>query len=440
MMASVCRFIAGLRACLVGVLVGSGGIAAAAPLGATTILWGVNDSGLDFGHGAIQGRNFVVPDPAYYLSRGVRLVRIPFEIVRIQPVAGGPLAPQIVGDLRGIIAEDSAEGAITVLDPHGYGFYPIDGKPQDILKNPAAASGYVDLMRRIALEFAQDDVAIGLMNEPHTGPDSAYAPVWNQAIAAMRQAGFHGVILVPHAHWSAAADIGTATPFAGAIVDPDRNWVLELHAYLDPDGSGTYRKPVASAAVGAARLAGAIAWSRQSGIRLFLGETGGPADPVAIAALQTMLAEIDAAPDVFWGAALWGGGPWWKPDYPMRLDPIDGVDRPQFVALEAVMAPEIFYFARDAGGPDPKIVISIDGKAIGPAVTVTALRHTAPQAVPVRSVLAAGSHTVSVRCVSAPGSGAVYIVDSAWKGVSDSAGSFRALTNHVYVFQIRVPG
>jgi hypothetical protein len=41
-----------------------------------------------------------------------------------------------------------------------------------------------------------------------------------------------------------------------------------------------------------------------------------------------------AAPDAFWGIALWGAGPWWKPNYPMRLDPIDGVARPQFVALE----------------------------------------------------------------------------------------------------------
>ena len=49
---------------------------------------------------------------------------------------------------------------------------------------------YVDLMRRIAGTFAQDDVAIGLMNEPHAGDNAEYGEIWNQAIAAIRQADF----------------------------------------------------------------------------------------------------------------------------------------------------------------------------------------------------------------------------------------------------------
>ncbi len=107
-----------------------------------TILWGINDSGLDFGHGNIAGTNFSVPNPSYYLAHGVQLVRIPFQITRLQPRPDGPLAPAIVQDLKKVIAQDHAAGAITVLDPHGYGFFNIDGKPQDILKNPEAESAY----------------------------------------------------------------------------------------------------------------------------------------------------------------------------------------------------------------------------------------------------------------------------------------------------------
>jgi endoglucanase len=302
-------------------------------------LWGVSDSGMEFGKGQVVNRNFAVPDPAYYLAHGVALVRIPFQIGRIQPVPLGPLAPPIVADLKKIVAKDQAAGAVTVLDPHGYGFYDIDGEPQDILANPAAAADYVDLMRRIALAFGHSDVAIGLMNEPHTGNDQDYAAIWNRAIVVIRQAGFTGVILVPHAHWSAASDISPGTPFTGAIVDPAHNWVLELHSYLDPDGTGTYRHKVASPAIGAQRLAGAIAWSKASGVRLFLGETGAPADPVAMAAFQAELDEIAKSQGVFWGVAVWGAGPWWKPDYPMRLEPIDGAPAPQFLALEKMLKP-----------------------------------------------------------------------------------------------------
>jgi endoglucanase len=300
----------------------------------SAILWGVAESGLEFGRGMTAGTNYAVPDPSYYLRHDVRLIRLPFQIGRLQHEPQGPLDPAFLRAMKTIVQRDQAHGAVTVLDPHGYGFYTIDGKPADLLKDPAAAADYVDLMRRLGASFAHDDVAIGLMNEPHTGSDMAYSAIWNRAIAAIRAAGFVGTILVPHAHWSSAADLSPDHPFAGHIDDPRHNWVLEVHLYLDPNSTGTYRQPVARAEIGRQRLAGAIAWSRQSGVKLFLGETGAPPTSLGLSALQGVLSDVAAAPDVFWGIALWGAGPWWKRDYPMRLDPINGVDRPQFVALE----------------------------------------------------------------------------------------------------------
>jgi endoglucanase len=306
----------------------------ATPAARSPILWGVAVSGLELGRGMKAGTNYAIPNPSYYLQHAVRLIRLPFQISRLQPAPGGPLDPAFVHVMKAIVQLDEAHGAVTVLDPHAYGFYNIGGKPADLLKDPTAAAGYIDLMRRIGATFAHDDVAIGLMNEPHTGSDLAYAGLWNQAIAAIRAAGFYGTIVVPHAHWSNAADISPARPFTGHIIDPRHNWVLEVHLYLDPNSTGTYRQSVADAEIGRQRLSGAIAWSRQSGIKLFLGETGAPSDGLGMSALHVVLSEVVAAPDAFWGIALWGAGPWWKPNYPMRLDPIDGVARPQFVALE----------------------------------------------------------------------------------------------------------
>ena len=315
-------------------LMGASCIGTAAAGTRSPILWGIAESGLELGHGLKAGTNYSVPNPSYYLQHDVRLIRLPFQITRLQPEPQGPLDAAFLRTMKTIVQMDQAGGAVTVLDSHGYGFYNINGHPADILKDPAAAADYVDLMRRIGAAFARDDVSIGLMNEPHTGSDAAYAAVWNEAIAAIRAAGFTGTILVPHAHWSNAADISPDRPFTGRIVDPLHNWVLEVHLYLDPDGTGTYRHPVANVDVGRQRLSGAIAWSRQSGIKLFLGETGAPPDSIGMSALQLVLGEVAAAPDVFWGVALWGAGNWWKPNYPMRLDPVEGVARPQFLALE----------------------------------------------------------------------------------------------------------
>ena len=312
----------------------TGGETAAAAGVRSPILWGVAESGLELGQGLKAGTNYPIPDPGYYLHQGVRLIRLPFQIDRLQPHPNGPLDPEFLHAIERIVHLDRHEGAVTVLDPHDYGFYELDGKSEDILQVPAAATAYVDVMRRIGATFAHDDVAIGLMNEPHTGSDIAYSAIWNRAIAAIRAAGFTGVILVPHAHWSNAADISPEHPFTGHIVDPRHNWVLELHLYLDPDSSGTYRQPVASPEIGQQRLSGAIAWSQQNGIKLFLGETGAPPDSLGISALHVVLSEVAAAPDVFWGIALWGAGPWWPTNYSMRLEPDNGAMRPQFVALK----------------------------------------------------------------------------------------------------------
>jgi hypothetical protein len=124
----------------------------------------------------------------------------------------------------------------------------------------------------------------------------------------------------------------------------------------------------------------------------------------------------------------------------MRLDPMDGVDRPQFLELEHMMTPEILYLARDPGGPDLSVLIEIDGKEIGPAVAITASRTAAPQAVPVRWPLKTGMHMVEIQPVVSSGRGLVYVVGSTWKGSSNSTDSFGKITSGGYKFRIQIPG
>ena len=416
------------------------GVEPAAAAGARSpVLWGVAESGLELGRGTRAGTNYSVPDPSYYLRHDVRLIRLPFQLSRLQPQPQAPLDPAFIRAIKTIVHLDQGHGAVTVLDPHGYGFYDVAGKPADILKDPAAAADYVDLMRRIGVAFAHDDVAIGLMNEPHTGSDAAYAVIWNQAIAAIRGAGFTGTILVPHAHWSNAADLSPERPFTGHIIDPLHNWVLELHLYLDPDSTGTYRQPVANAGIGRQRLAGAIAWSRQSGVKIFLGETGAPADSVGMSALHGVLNDVAAAPEVFWGIALWGAGAWWKPNYPMRLDPIDGVARPQFVALEDTFVPQLLYFAKPAGQASAEVTVSVDGRSVDAGIDITADVTGPPQSYPIAAALAPGEHRIDIRPVPPTRDLTAYVLASTWHGVSDSHGAFGIIGGRDYSFAITVP-
>ncbi len=391
-----------------------------------TILWGVSDSGMEFGRGLKAGTNYAIPDPAYYLSLGLTLIRLPMQLDRLAPKPGGPLDPAFLAAVQRIVARDEQAGAITVLDLHGFGFLNESDGPKDILKDATARHDYLTLVKQLAGAFRGRCVAIGLMNEPHTGADLDYAPLWNDALSVVRQAGFAGPVLVPHAHWSAASDISPAAPYGGRIVDPARNWVLELHLYLDPDDTGTYRRAVASPDIGVARLAGAIAWARQSKVRIFLGETGGPADPIALAALSRLLESVDAAPDAMWGVALWGAGPWWKPNYPMHLDPVAGIMRPQTQRLAMMAHPQMIYVAKEAGAADAALRLTIDGHQVVGPVSVSVDRFTGVQAVPLDVQARPGVHDVHVEIEGSPQE-TVYLLGASWKSCPDSADAFRMI-------------
>jgi hypothetical protein len=123
----------------------------------------------------------------------------------------------------------------------------------------------------------------------------------------------------------------------------------------------------------------------------------------------------------------------------MRLDPIAGVARPQFVALEDVMTPEILYFAKASSEPDVPVSIDIDGKKLAQAVVITAVRSGAPQAVPVRLPLSPGIHIVHVQPDATAGGRTVYVIDSTWKGASDSGESFGIVGRAGYSFRIQIP-
>jgi endoglucanase len=57
------------------------------------------------------------------------------------------------------------------------------------------------------------------------------------------------------------------------LQDPSNNFAIEMHQYLDSDGSGTSDVCV-SPTIGAERLAAATKWLQDNKLRGFLGEIG----------------------------------------------------------------------------------------------------------------------------------------------------------------------
>jgi endoglucanase len=320
---------------------------------------GVNLSGAEFGETQLPGSygsTYTYPTAAeidYYRAQGLNTFRIPFRWERLQRSLFASLDATELARLSGIVSYATGKGAYVLLDPHNYARYA--GGVVGSASVPNAA--FADFWSRVAAQFRNNPrVIFGLMNEPHDLPTEQWAAAANAAIAAIRAAGAHNLILVPGNAWTGAHswfDSWYGTPNAVAmrnIVDPDDNFAFEVHQYLDADSSGTSSQ-VAGAAIGSQRLAAFTQWLRTNGYQAVLGEfavagqsigTGG--SQIGDEALSDLLSHLDANADVWLGWTWWAGGPWWG-DYMFTLEPSQlgqpgQTDRPQLAVMRPHLLPE----------------------------------------------------------------------------------------------------
>jgi endoglucanase len=268
----------------------------------------------------------------YYVSRGMKLFRIPFLAKRL-------VAPEKVGEARftsdmaillSLIDYARQKGARVVLDMHEYGTSYDGGL---IGRDSGAVETFAAAWALIA-ERVKDrpNVIFGLMNEPHVQTASEWLRGANAAIAAIRAAGASQLVLVSGSYWDGAhswCQTDNAEVMLG-LVDPAENYAYEVHQYLDHNGSGTDPRVVAGA--GGSRLVAFTAWARQNHKRAFLGEFGWADTPQAHNEGRDLVSYTAANKDVWLGFAYWAGGPWWG-DYMFTIEPKGGVDREQMRIL-----------------------------------------------------------------------------------------------------------
>jgi len=147
------------------------------------------------------------------------------------------------------------------------------------------------------------------------------------------QAGVNGIraagatsqlILVSGTSWTGAwtwESSGNSAVMAN-IKDPNNNWAVQMHQYLDSDGSGTSPTCVSST-IGAERVKAATAWCKSKGVRCFLGELGAGSNPQCIDAVKGALCTLQQAGGTWIGALWWAAGPWWG-DYFQSIEPPNG--------------------------------------------------------------------------------------------------------------------
>ncbi|KAG8919826.1 hypothetical protein FRC00_010852 [Tulasnella sp. 408] len=279
----------------------------------------------------------------FFLGKGFNTFRIAFLMERLSPPANGltgSFDSTYLQGLKTIASYVTSKGGYAVLDPHNFMRYnngvisdqnawttwwknlanQFKNDPKIIFG--AFYSSSADVVRYRCLIITQ--LYIDLQNEPHDIDATTVASMMQAAVNAIRSVGATQLILVEGTSWTGAwtwTSSGNANAFS-SFTDPANNFAIEMHQYLDSDGSGTSATCVSST-IGVDRITDATNWLKQRGFKGFLGEIGAGSNDQCIAAIKGALSLMQQPGSPWIGALWWAAGPWWGTYY-QSIEPPNG--------------------------------------------------------------------------------------------------------------------
>lgn len=295
---------------------------------ATRVHRGVNVAGAEFGSSVpgVLGRDYIYPaasEIAAYRTMGFNLVRIPVRWERLVGAPGGAFRTEDINGLLEAVRAARAQDMIVIIDLHNYARWSarkeIDSESL-IGQGPATVSDLAHFWTQLAGQLGDDPgIWLGIMNEPHGIDVAKWWDIAGAVVTALRSAGVHNRLLVPGSDWTGAhswVSSGNAH-HAARFADPDGNTLFEVHQYLDAGSRGSSGLCEHGSA---GRVDAVLAWARQTGARLFVGELAAGPGATCRSEYRNMIAELETS-GVVEGWAAWGGGAWFEPNDPFSLPP-----------------------------------------------------------------------------------------------------------------------
>jgi len=288
--------------------------------------FGVNEAGAEFGNTNIPGvlgTDYAWPTTAsidFFMGKGMNTFRITFLMERMSPPATGltgPFDPTYLAGLQNITSYVTGKGGYALIDPHNYMRY--NGSVIN------STSDFQTWWQNLAGEFKTDgNIVFDIQNEPYDIDATTVFNLNQAAINGIRASGATTqLILAEGTSWTGAwtwVSSGNGDAFK-ALQDPNNNTAIEMHQYLDSDGSGTNATCV-SPTILATRIQNATAWLYANNFKGFLGETGGGSNDVCVEAIQVGLCAMQNS-GVWIGALWWAAGPMWG-SYFQSIEPPNG--------------------------------------------------------------------------------------------------------------------
>ncbi|KAI9852374.1 MAG: hypothetical protein M1838_000896 [Thelocarpon superellum] len=154
----------------------------------------------------------------------------------------GPIDPSNLATYDQLVQGCLQTGALCIIDIHNYARF----NGGIIGQGGPSNEQFADFWGSLATKYAsQDQVAFGLMNEPHDLNVDEWTQSVQAAVTAIRGAGANNnMVLMPSTSYTSAATLvssGCAASLNG-VTNPDgskTNLVFDVHRYFDGDGSGT---------------------------------------------------------------------------------------------------------------------------------------------------------------------------------------------------------
>jgi len=305
-------------------------------------LVGINLSGAGFAGQVlpgVNGTNYIFPVEGYFQQwsqKGVRFIRFPILWERLQPRLFGEFDEAYAKLIDRTFYYAAKYDVKIILDLHNYARY----RGGVIGTDAVPYASYQDVTTKIARRWSVQSAlyAYDIMNEPHDA--TAYWPTAAQyGINGVRSVDATRPIMIEGNGWAEATRWPQWNDSLLNLKDPANGLIFEAHTYFDENAGGSYSNTdVSKLSVnyGVERVRPFVEWLRKNGRQGYIGEFGVPDDnPRWLVIMDNMLSYLrqNCIPSTYWAA-----GPGWG-DYKLSVEPINGVDRPQWTVLKKYLEP-----------------------------------------------------------------------------------------------------
>jgi endoglucanase len=292
-------------------------------------MFGVDFSGLEDDSGIYPP---AASDYEYFgVTKGLKLVRLPFTWERMQPTLNGALSSTYLADVDAQVSMAASDGMQIILDVHNYDRY--NGNLVGSADVPYSA--FENLWTQLATHYAGNTTVYGydIMNEPN-GTGGTWPTAAQDAVNAIRAVDTEHFILVEGDSYSSADVWGSSNPGL-PITDSANRTIYEAHCYFsnaNDDSYGTYAAEGAYPDKGVLLVAPFVAWLKVNHQWGMIGEYGVPKNDsrwnVVLNNFMKYIQENGLS------GTDWAGPGFNPASYQLGIEPTDGVDAPQMSVLE----------------------------------------------------------------------------------------------------------